>query len=319
MGLSQAQVADRVNYIGGTDAAAVLGLSRYKTPLGLWSEKTGKVKPKDKSGELPIIIGDELEDVVARLFMRETGHQVRRVKEVQIHPKYPFLKAQIDRRIVGVEEILECKTASAFKAGEWEGEDVPSEYIVQVMHQLMVTGAKAGWIACLIGGNVDFVYKRIERDEDMIADLEARELRFWHENVLGKKMPAVTEHDDSVLQALFPTPKQGQGEPLTLPDSYDAIIERIKEIGTDTGGEIGKLKAEQDALKNEVKVAMGEHDEAVVGRWRATWKERSSGVKLDTKKLLADKPELIVQYGVERKFRVFMAMDATKKDKKGDK
>lgn len=317
MALTKAQVADRVNYIGGTDAAAVMGLSRYKTPLGLWSEKTGAIVPKDRNGELPIKIGNKLEDVVAELFMEETGLQVRRVREVQVHPRHPFIRAQIDRRVVGAEEILECKTASAFKSGEWEGDDVPSEYILQVLHQMMVTGAQRAHLACLIGGNVAFVTKVIERDEDMIRELEAKEVAFWHENVLARKMPGVTEHDDGVLQALFPNARPDEENPLQLPESFDAVIERIKEIGTDKTGELGKLKAELDSLKNEVKMAMGEHSAAIVGRWRATWKERSSGVRLDAQKLLADHPELIVKYGTEKKFRVLMTMDATKKPKKG--
>ena len=319
MGLTATQRADRVNYIGGTDAAAVLGLSRYKTPLSLWAEKTGAVKDKDRSGELAIKIGNRLEDVVAELFMEESGFKVQRVKDVQVHPEHPFLKAQIDRKLVGTAEleVLECKTASAFKVGEWEGDDIPSEYIVQVMHQLMVTGAKVGWIACLIGGNVKFVYKKIERDEDMIAELMAKEIAFWHENVLGKKMPGVTEHDDGVLQALFPNVRADQQEAIVLPAEFEDIIERIKEIGTDKEGELGKLKSELNELKNEVKMAMGEASNAMVGKWGATWKTITKGAVLDTVKLLAEKPELIGPYGkVPPPFRVLLTKDLTKGAKK---
>src|ERR1051326_1911905 len=196
MPLTEEQRAERQGYIGGTDAAAVLGLSRYKTPLGLWSEKTGAIVPAaKKDGELPIWIGNRLEDVIAERFTFETGIKVQRVKEVQVHPRFPFLRAQIDRRLVGSNEILECKTASAFKAGEWDGEDLPSEYILQGLHQLMVTGAERCHLACLIGGNVDFVRKVVERDEQMIADLEAKEVEFWNRYVQGREMPKVIAHD----------------------------------------------------------------------------------------------------------------------------
>ncbi len=319
MGLSAAQRADRLNYIGGTDAAAVLGLSRYKTPLGLWAEKTGAVKDKDKSGELAIKIGNRLEDVVAELFMEETGFKVQRVRDVQIHPEHPFLKAQIDRKLVGTVEleILECKTASAFKTGEWEGDDIPSEYIIQVMHQLMVTGAQVGWIACLIGGNVKFTYKKIERDEEMIAELMAKEIKFWNENILGKKMPGVTEHDDGVLQALFPNVRADEQEAIMLPAEFEDIITRIQEIGTDKDGELGKLKSELSELKNEVKMAMGESSNAMVGKWGATWKTITKKPTLDTERLLADKPELIVTYGkTPEPFRVLRTKDMTKGAKK---
>jgi putative phage-type endonuclease len=325
MGLSPEQVLDRVNYIGGTDAAAVLGLSRYKTPLGLWAEKTGTVPTKDRSGELPIKIGNRLEDVVAELFVDETGLKVQRVREIQVHPEYPFIRCQIDRRVLNTDnEPLECKTASAFKQGEWEGDDVPSEYIIQVMHQLMVLGAIAkkkglpppprAHLACLIGGNVSFVTKIIERDEDMIAELEAKEVAFWNEHIQARKMPGVTEHDDGVLQALFPNGKVDQEEALQLSPEFEDIIERIKEIGTDKEGELGKLKAELDELKNEVKMAMGENSRAVVGRYEATWKNIQKKPTLDTVRLLTDKPELIVKYGkIPEPFRMLLTKDTTAK------
>jgi putative phage-type endonuclease len=314
MGLSLEQLEARKGYIGGSDAAAVLGLSRYKTRLGLWSEKTGAVAVQQRE-TLATEVGVELEDLVATLFMRRTGLQVRRVNEVQVHPKYPFLRAQIDRRLVGVDEILEAKTASAFKLQEWEADDVPPEYIVQVMHQLMVTGAKVGWIACLVGGNVSFVYKKVERDEDMIAELEAKEVQFWHEHVLAKAMPAVSSEDDETLQALFAA-KPNEEEPATLSDHFADVVERIKEIGSDTSGELGTLKAELDELRNELKLEMAERTHAVAGRYKITWKEQSS-TKLDTARLLLDQPELLATYGVTRTSRVLRTADATKKKGKG--
>lgn len=311
MALTQQQRAERIGYIGSTDAASVMGLSRYKSPLGLWSEKTGAIVPKDKDGELPIILGNLLEDVVAQLYTIKTGTQLRRVKEIQVHPKYPFLKAQIDRRIVGSDRIFEAKTASAYKAGEWEGEDLPSEYILQGLHQLMVTGAESCEIACLIGGNVDFVYKTINRDEDMIAELEAAEVKFWNENVLAKKMPAVTAHDDSTLAALFPK-GQEQEEPIQLPEEFEAIIERIKEIGAATSGAIGALTEEKSELQNNLRLALGDSSYGVVGKWKATWKNQDKNT-LDSKLLAAEMPEIYAKYLKSSSIRVLLTSDTTKK------
>ena len=42
----------RSNYIGGSDASAVIGLNPYKTNLELWQEKNGLVQPEDISGKL---------------------------------------------------------------------------------------------------------------------------------------------------------------------------------------------------------------------------------------------------------------------------
>ncbi len=327
MALTQKQRAERIGYIGGTDAAAVLGLSRYKSPLGLWSEKTGAIIPKDRDGELPILIGNMLEDVVAELYTIKTGTKLQRVKEILVHPEYPFIRCQIDRVTVGLadREIVECKTASAFKIGEWEGDDVPSEYIVQVLHQLMVMGAIAkskglpvpprAHLAVLIGGNVDFIYKTVERDEEMIDELLKKEVAFWNENVIGKKMPAVTDHDDSTLAALFPLGKE-QEEPMALPEECEAMIERIHEIGTDTSGEMGALKKEKSELQNNIRLALGESSYGVVGPYKATWKNQDKNT-LDTKTLAAEKPEVYAKYLKTTTIRVLLTPNPNKK--KGDK
>lgn len=312
MGLTEEQRAERQHYIGGTDAAAVLGVSRYKTPLGLWAEKTGAVASKDRNGELPVKIGNKLEDVVAELFTEETGLKVRRVRDVQRHPKYDFIRAQIDRRVVGDDAILECKTASAFKVGEWDGEDVPTEYIIQVLHQLMVTGASYGYLACLIGGNVKFVVKKIERDEQMIAELLEKELAFWEKFVKPKVMPSVAAADDSTLLALYPNARE-QEDPITLDEESDAMIARIKEIGSEKSGEIGKLIEEKKELENAIKLKLGESSLAVAGNWKITWKNQSSN-RLDIGRLAAEKPEVWAQYAITGTTRVLRISENKKKE-----
>jgi len=179
MGLTQEQLLERQNYIGASDAAGVLGLSRWRTPIEVWAEKTGQVPQEDKSGILAIEVGVELEDLVAKLFTKRTGLKVRRANETRFHKTHPFLACNLDRLIEGTDEILECKTASGWKAKEWEGEEIPQEYVIQVLFQLAVTGKKRGHIACLIGGNADFRYKVVERDEVAIKQIVEKCAAFW--------------------------------------------------------------------------------------------------------------------------------------------
>ncbi len=63
---------DRSTFIGGSDAAGVLGKSRWDTPLSVWAEKTGQyIKPEVESEASEL--GKELEDYVAKRFARKTG------------------------------------------------------------------------------------------------------------------------------------------------------------------------------------------------------------------------------------------------------
>ena len=142
---------ERRKYIGGSDIAAVMGMSRWKTPLKLWLEKTGECEPVDLSKVEAVQLGSELEEFVAQKFSKETGKQVRKQSKMYVHKDYPFMIAHVDRLITGTDEILECKTCGSHKKDEWEGEDIPQEYVLQVIWYLGITGKKKAYIAVLIG------------------------------------------------------------------------------------------------------------------------------------------------------------------------
>lgn len=292
---------DRRGFLGGSDAAAVLGLSRWRSPLDVWSEKTGAIAPKDRSKELPVRLGHRLEDVVAELFSEETGKSVRRVSEAQVHPKYPFIRAQIDRRVVGEDAVLEIKTASGFKAAEWEDEDVPSEYLLQCLHQLAVTGRERCYIACLIGGNQDFVYKIVERDEAMIEELVRKEVEFW-DFVQSKRMPRVSAIDAPTLLGLFPNHKEG--EVVELPPAAEDAIRRYKEIGTEKTGLLSELLKEKDLLGNQLRAMLGEAEVGTVGSFKVSWKSQSTGVRLDADRIKKEAPDLYEKFGKAGSTRV---------------
>ncbi|WP_459253609.1 lambda-exonuclease family protein [Enterococcus hirae] len=133
----QEWLEDRKRGIGGSDVATVLGLNKYKSPYQLWLEKTGQIELKDSESE-PAYWGNVLEEVVAKEFQERTGKKVRRRNQVFEHPLHPFLRANIDRDVVGENAILECKTANQFFSKEWEGEEVPLSYLCQVQHYMNV-------------------------------------------------------------------------------------------------------------------------------------------------------------------------------------
>lgn len=266
--LTKEQVLQRRNYLGASEAAAVLGLSRWKTPLQVWSEKTGAVEPEDISDRLPVIVGNELEDLVCKLFTRETGKKVYRVNETIRHPAYPFIAANLDRRVVGEDAVLEAKTANARKLHEWEDDEIPQEYLVQVMHQLAVTGRQFAYIAVLIGGNQKFIWKKVERDEDIIKNIVEKECEFWLSFVQPKVMPkVVTAQDSAILNALFPSSKDGDN--MVLGSDADRIIEDIKTLDE----QAKKLTEEAAKLKNELKLMIGNFAGGSTEKWKVSWKE----------------------------------------------
>src|ERR1700722_18401446 len=150
-------LAVRRTGIGGSDAAAAVGLNPYKSALELWLEKTGRdaglAKPDPHDTTEPLYWGTLLERIVAAAYTQQPGNRVRKVNAVLQHPSIPFMLANLDREIVGVPgvQILECKTTGEFGARLWR-EDVPEYVVLQVQHQLAVTGKRAADVAVLMCG-----------------------------------------------------------------------------------------------------------------------------------------------------------------------
>ena len=127
--------------IGGSDASVVCGISRYKSPVELWMEKTEQMPPQEV-GEAAYW-GNQLELLVREEFTKRTGIPVRKPSVILQSQEYPFMLANLDgtceHPVYGT-CIFEAKTASAYKAGEWE-DSIPDEYMIQIQHYMAVTGS----------------------------------------------------------------------------------------------------------------------------------------------------------------------------------
>lgn len=267
--ITEQQRLERIGYIGSSDAAAILGLSRWKTPLQVWGEKSGNLPLDNAGNELAKELGNELEDVCARLFERRTGKKVQRMNQTVFHPKHSFIAANIDRRVVGEDALLEIKTAGAWAAKGWKGEEIPQEVICQVMHQLLVTGKSYGYACCLIGGNQDFKWQRIDRDEPIIQKMLSREIEFWEKYVVPKVMPMqITADDGETLYSLFPSGQGEESEAIELGDDADRLIESIKSQQQDAA----VLSDQIEKSKNELKAMLKDKTYGVTPRYRVAWK-----------------------------------------------
>lgn len=286
-------LAIRNQGIGSSDAAVAVGLSPYKSALTLWLEKTGRKAPGDLSAKEAVLWGMVLEPVLASVYAERTGRKVRRVNAVLQHPEIPYLLANLDREVIGLPEgtgILEIKTASFHSAPQWE-EGVPVAYQCQVLHQLAVTGHQWADVAVLIGGQ-DFRIYRIERDDDKIADLLAREAVFWR-CVTDDVQPEPDGSGDAgtALQWLYP---QDNGQSVDFTDSTEfnqLFVEllKLRDIKEQT-------EAQESRIKQRVQNALGEATTALFAGGRVTWKKSKDRTAPDIDKLNAEHPEIVQQY-----------------------
>lgn len=284
--------------IGGSDASVVCGISRYKSPVELWMEKTNQV-PTQEAGEVAYW-GTLLESVVRDEFSKRTGIEVRQEKQLLQSEEYPFMLANLD----GVCDhpdygtcIFEAKTASSFKMGEWE-DTLPDEYYLQVQHYMAVTGYRAAYIAVLIGGNT-FRWKLIERDEEMISMLIAFESVFW-DHVQNMTPPPLDGSDASASFLSSRFPNSVPQSRIELPASAEELLSRYDEACEDLEA---ATERKQEA-ENKLKQMLGENEAGISGNRLVTWKSVTQE-RLDSKTLKAEHPALYQKYSNKTSYRRF--------------
>ncbi|MDF1509707.1 YqaJ viral recombinase family protein [Robertmurraya sp. DFI.2.37] len=294
---------ERTKGIGGSDAGIILGLNKYRTAFELWLEKTGQVEPVEVDNEA-IYWGNQMEDVVAKEFEKRTGKKVRRTNFMYSHPEHPFIKANIDRLIVGESALLECKTASAYLAKEWEGEEVPDTYLVQVQHYLGVTGKEKAYIAVLVGGN-RFIWKEIERDEDLITMIFEAEKNFWERHVLGGEPPAL---DGSSAAEKYLKEKYERAEKdkeIVLPGEYKELLLQYEKVKSDEK----LIKSAKTEIENKIKAELKDAESGIADRFIVTWKNQSRN-SVDSKALKEKFPDIYNQVLKISSFRKFDVKEA---------
>lgn len=199
-------LAARKSYIGGSDAAAVIGMNPYKTNLELWQEKTGLVTPEDISDKPYVRYGTQAEIHLRGLFRLDfPEYQVEYIENnLWLNDKYPFAHASLDGWLIdqdGRKGVLEIKTANILQSSQKEkwNHRIPDNYYIQVLHYLMVTEFDFAFLKAQLkyefqGGDIMLQTKhyKIERSEvqEDIAYLMQKEADFWM-NVRYKKKPAL--------------------------------------------------------------------------------------------------------------------------------
>ena len=285
--------------IGGSDASCIAGLNPWKSAIQLYMDKKEEDPQEVKS--LRMELGNRLEGLVAELFTEATGLKVRNVNGILKNDKYPFALANIDRAIVGEKAFLECKTTNSYALKEWE-EGVPAHYEIQCLHYMAITGATHCYIAALIG-NSDFIWHKIERDQETIDYLMQIEKDFW-ENNIEKDVVPMPDGSDAYSEYLKKKYDKSNGQVIELHLLENGVdkLNRYDEIVTD----IKALESEKKLIEQEIQLYMEEFEVAKIGDRKVTWKSSSRNT-IDSKKLKAEMPDIAQQYmktSTSRTFRV---------------
>jgi putative phage-type endonuclease len=285
----------RKQYIGGSDAASVLGMNSYKSRYTLWAEKTGKLP--EFSGNLATDVGTYFEDFIAKRFEQETGKKVRKETHSIFNDKYPFAIANVDRVIVGENAILECKFTDSLNLKKYKNGEFPDRFYVQCVHYLAITGKKKAYLAVLIG-NKEFKVFEIHRDQAEIDTLMAEEKAFF-ELIKTDTAPA-TDGTNSTTETIKTIYAESNEDSVNLFAYEDALNQYMA-----VQAQIKELEAIKDEMANKVKVFMGEAGKGETDRFKVSWTSSERNT-FDAKTFALDHPNLdLSQYYKKSTVRTF--------------
>ena len=234
--------------LGGSDAGAVMGLNPYKSAYSLWAEKTGQISNVVEENEA-IRLGNDLEDYVAKRFAEQENKKIKRSSYCYQSKEFPFMRANVDRLIVGENAALECKTANPFKDGDYSNDIIPPTYYCQCLHYMAVCGFDRMYLAVLVFQKGFYTYVIDRGNEAVEADIRAlikAESEFW------KLVEDGTAPDIDGSESTAQTLKQLHKDELkTVFDltEYDEKLDEIQELKEQQK----ELKTRQKTLENELK------------------------------------------------------------------
>ena len=294
---------NRAAFLGGSDIGAILGVSKYRSAMDVWLEKTGK--KVDTKDSFALRFGSFAESFIANEYALLTGEHVVEYPQGLIHPQHSFCVGHIDRFVLEKKEsplfnsdgglnakkLLECKTANHYSQSDWgePGTDaIPLPYLCQCLWYLGITNLSEIDVAVLLGGSDLRVYT-ITRDLELESLLFEKAALFWTEHVQKDIPPKPQSITD--CQALFQ--RSSVGKTLEASSEVLDLIRKLKALESQT-------HAEEEQI-NGIKQALMEHmaDAEVLtylGKPVITWKAPKPSYRIDTKRLGLEHPELIKAY-----------------------
>lgn len=261
--------------VGGSDVAAIFGLSPWTTPLELWRIKKGLMKPPKKNNTDQLTMGHLLEPIAAYWYGEKTGNTVTEDTGLYQHANHPYALANFDRRFIRASDsepgILECKSCTYHHAGDWADGAIPIYYEMQLRFYLAVADVGIGAFSALWGNNpeTDIAMPDIIRDqakEDMIFE----RLEEWIWSLENDKPP--TMEDVAPKLALESLARiYGQSQPglptVEFPPKYEATLRQIALLQgkiEDCNAEIRKYREEITARSVRIAELMKEHEHGIL-------------------------------------------------------
>lgn len=273
--------AERRLGIGGSDAAAALGLSKWKTPYQLYLEKIGEAEPQNETWDMAR--GKVMEPLLRQHFADTFGVEVLTTNHAVVSEAHPFMRYNPDG-ITADGVLAEFKTARYVEGwGQAGTDEVPQDYLIQCQHGLIVLGLEVARPSVSIGF-AEPVYYEVPADKHLQQMIIENEHDFW-QRVVNREAPPPTSNDDVAMMyrnvngaAIMATPEIEQ---------YFAALKMTRATMKD-------CEADKERFEVIIKQFMGENETLLGanGLPLATWKQQAGAKRVDADALRKAHPDI---------------------------
>lgn len=260
--------------IGGSDAPILLGQDRERGAADLWLDKVDGREPRPSTERMkwgirqePGIRAGYAEDSGREVIAPESPYTIIRRQAI------PWLTYSPDGTQYSDDfegpGVLQIKNIGLDQRKKWE-DGPPEKYLVQLQHEMMVSGWGWGTLVALFGGN-ECAWWDIEANEDFWETLLGVEAEFWG-HVQRQECPPVDAHLRGALDTLKRLYPKADGSTISLMGR--TWTEKLDEL---VNLEVHRKEYEQEIerIKAELQAEMKSAEAAVLEDGRVlTWKSQ---------------------------------------------
>lgn len=251
--------------IGGSDAAAILGISPWSSALQVYLEKRGEETPDESDASERMVWGQRLERTVLAGYQEDTGIAVR-AGGFRRSKTHPWAIGNLDG--IARDRIVEVKVTDHMGA-KWDDgpQGIPPHYYAQVQHYLMVASLTLADVAVLERGNRLHV-RPIEWDQAFCEEMMQEEETLWQRVLDGDPPPPDgSASARQALRSIYPQAaplSEADATPLTQGKMTAYLVYRQEQKA---------IQQRMDVLANEIRAEMGEAERLIGNGAEAVWKE----------------------------------------------
>lgn len=276
MSLSAEQLAMRngpAGFVGASEVALAVGVSRWGGPIDLWLRKTGRA---EEEGENPRAnIGHRAEAILLEWYCEDTGTPlaVCHRGESRRHKDYSFAGCTPDfiRKGSSGWRLIQMKCVGAHMAQFWPEEGVPADVECQVQYEMECTRIDSTDLVAWLGGT-DFRIITIERDAEFGAMLIEGARSFWRCVELDEPPPIDgSETWRRYLANKYPRVEREELDP-SNPEVDRWALESLRQRER-----IAEATKDQEAADNHLRALCGERAGFLGAEYRVTWAADKNG------------------------------------------